>query len=86
MSVYDPIGIAEPATLTNKLFQRELTPRKEEDPHCTHALGWDDPIPHQFQKQWDRMQTTCLEVESLEIPLLDICLAFDPIAFRIDEG
>ena len=50
MSVYDPQGMAEPATLTNKLFYRQLTPRKEEDPHCTHALGLDDPIPHQFQK------------------------------------
>ena len=60
--------MAEPATLTNKLFLRDLTPRKEEDPHCTNALGWDDPIPHQFQKQWDQMQATCRDVESLEIP------------------
>ena len=68
MSVYDPLGMAEPATLTNKLFARAITPRKEEDPHCTHALKWDDPIPPQFQKQWDQMQATCREVESLEIP------------------
>ena len=68
MSVYDPQGMATPATLTNKLFYRDLTPRKEEDPHCTHALGWDDPIPHQFQKQWDQMQATCRDVESLEMP------------------
>ena len=58
MSVYDPLGIATPAILTNKLFNRELTPRKEEDPHCTHALDWDDPIPHQFRNQWNRMLAT----------------------------
>ena len=68
MSVYDPQGMAVPATLTNKLLFRDLTPRKEEDPHCTAALRWDDPIPHQFKKQWDQMQTTCQDVESLEIP------------------
>ena len=39
MSVYDPQGMAAPATLTNKLFYIDLTPRKEEDLHCTHALG-----------------------------------------------
>ena len=33
MSVYDPLGMAEPATLTNKLFVRAIIPRKEEDPH-----------------------------------------------------
>ena len=68
MSVYDPLGMAEPATLTNKLFFRDLTPRKEEDPHCTRALDWDDPIPLLFQKQWEQMQATCRDVESLEIP------------------
>ena len=52
MSVYDPQGIAAPAMLSCKLLQREIFPRKEEDPHCTHALGWDDPIPAQFHKQW----------------------------------
>ena len=51
MSVYDPQDMALPATLTNKLLFRDLTPQKEEDPHCTRALGWDDPIPHQFRKQ-----------------------------------
>merc|ERR1711873_324751 len=60
--------MAETGTFTNKLFFRDLTLRKEEDPHCTCALDWDDPIPHQFQKQWEQMQATCRDVESLEIP------------------
>ena len=66
--VYDPLGIAEPATLTNKPFLRDLTPRKEEDSHCRNALDWDDAISHQFQKQWDQMQATCRDVVSLGIP------------------
>ena len=62
MSVYDPQGIAAPAMLSCKLLQREIFPRKEEDPHCTHALGWDDPIPAQFHKQWEKMLNTCRDV------------------------
>ena len=51
-------GIAVVVTFANKLLYRELAPRKEEDPLCTNALGWHDPILEKFQKQWDHMQST----------------------------
>ena len=54
MSIYDPQGIAAPAMLSCKLLQKEIFPRKDEDPHYTHVLGWDDPIPTQFHKQWEK--------------------------------
>ena len=54
--------------LTCKLLQRELFPQKDKDPHCTHALGWDDPIPTQFHKQWDKMVSTCRQTAELSIP------------------
>ena len=59
MSVYDPQGIAAPAMLSCKLLQREMFPPKDADPHNTHAIKWDDPIPSIFHKQWDKMLTTC---------------------------
>merc|ERR1712074_135721 len=68
MAVYDPQGIAAPLMLTCKLLQRELFPPKDEDPHHTHGLGWDEPIPAQFHKQWDKMIATCKETEDLFIP------------------
>ena len=65
MAVYDPIGISGPAMLSCKLFQRDLIPRNtDEDPHRTHALGWHDPLPTVFHKQWSIMLATCQEVSS----------------------
>ena len=68
MSVYDPQGIAAPVTLTSKILQRELFPRKDEDPNCTHALGWADPIASQFHKEWDKMVATYKAITTLSIP------------------
>ncbi len=68
-AVYDPQGIADPVMLEAKLLRREIIPRKEEDPHCTHVLGWDDPIPRQFHEQWDKMLSTCKEVSSKELSI-----------------
>ena len=67
MSVYDPQGIAAPAMLSCKLLQREIFPRKDEDPHYTHAQGWDNPIPTQFHKQWEKMLATCRDVSSKDL-------------------
>ena len=68
MSPYDPFGMAQPAMLICKLIQRELFPPKDQDPHQLHVLGWDDPIPQQFDKQWHQMIRTCQEVTKLKIP------------------
>ena len=68
MAVYDPEGIAAPAMLSCKLLQREIMPPKDHDPHGLHTLDWDDPIPKQFDKQWDKMIATCQEVKALTIP------------------
>ena len=68
MSPYDPFGMAQPAMLICKLIQRELFPPKNQDPHQLHVLGWDDPIPQQFDKQWHQMIRTCQEVTKLRIP------------------
>ena len=68
MSPYDPIGIASPALLSCKLLQREIFPPKDQDPHRLHALGWDDPIPSQFDKQWKQTIKACQDVQKLTIP------------------
>ena len=39
MSPYDPFGIAAPAMLSSKLFQREIIPPQDSDPHHFNKLG-----------------------------------------------
>ena len=67
MSPYDPFAIASPAMLSCKLLQREIFPPKDTDPHKFHALGWDDPIPERFNKQWKEMVQTCQEVQKISL-------------------
>ena len=68
MAPYDPQGIASPALLSCKLLQREIFPPIDQDPHKLHSLGWDDPIPSLFEKQWNSMIKTCRDVQKISIP------------------
>ena len=68
MSPYDPMGIAAPAMLKCKLFQREVLPPSRDDPHNYHKLGWDDPLPSRLSTQWKEVVSTCLEVQNLVMP------------------
>ena len=67
-SPYDPFGMAAPAMLQCKLLQREIFPQKEQDPHHFNAMGWDDPIPERFTKQWEQMIKTCNDVQDISMP------------------
>ena len=68
MSPYDPFGIAAPAMLSTKLFQRELIPPEDNDPHGYHALGWDGALPNYLTNQWQEMIRTCEQVQQLTVP------------------
>ena len=65
MSPFDVYGMAAPAMLTCKLLQTEIFPPKDQDPHGFNAMGWDDPIPARFDKQWAEMLKTCNDVQDL---------------------
>ena len=67
MSPYDPFGMASPAMLPCKLLQREIFPTKNQDTHNFQALGWDDPIPKQFDKQWQQMKETVQGVQQIKM-------------------
>jgi hypothetical protein len=41
--IYDPLGIASPATLAGKLLYRAA---------CDLKKPWDDPIPYPLHRQW----------------------------------
>lgn len=44
-SVYDPLGILAPVTLSAKMMQQQL---------CRRKCGWDDAIPSDILTQWKR--------------------------------
>ncbi|XP_030596228.1 uncharacterized protein LOC115787620 [Archocentrus centrarchus] len=44
-SVYDPLGFLSPVTLPAKMMQQEL---------CRRGCGWDDALPADILKQWER--------------------------------
>ena len=67
MSPYDPFGMASPAMLSCKLLQRDIFPPKERDPHNFQTLGWDDPIPQRFDRDWQKMIKTIRDVQHLKM-------------------
>ena len=68
MSPFDPSGAGALAMLATKLLQREIFPAKTEDPMHLQEIGWDDPIPPQFHKQWDEMLQTVREMPKVSFP------------------
>ena len=68
MAPYDPLGIAAPAMLSCKLFQRTVFPPAHDDPHEYQALGWDLPLPSHLSAQWKEMVSICSEVQDLSVP------------------
>lgn len=44
-SVYDPLGMLAPVTLSAKIMQQEL---------CRRSCGWDDVMPPDIENQWKR--------------------------------
>ena len=77
-SICDPMGIAVPVTLKGKLFLQQLVAmgktRNGDD------LGWDDPLPEDLMRQWQRWKEA---LPNLEEASLSRCLHpgnFGPIA------
>ena len=77
-SIYDPMGIAVPVTLKGKQLLQQLVAmgktRNGDD------LGWDDPLPEDLMRQWQRWKEA---LPNLEEASLARCLHprnFGPIA------
>ena len=58
-SVYDPLGLAAPFLLKGKRVLQML---------CKENITWDDPIPEQYQMQWERWRSELPHLEQLEVP------------------
>ena len=51
-----------------KKLQREFFPPRHLDPHGFQHLGWDDPVPPIFDKQWNNMTRILQEVQAIKTP------------------
>ena len=58
-SVYDPLGYASPFILTAKMLFQEL---------CRRKTGWDDSIPDDITRQWERWLADLPELKHLSVP------------------
>ena len=55
--VYDPLGVASPATLSGKLLYRFA---------CNFKVGWDEQLPPNLEKRWASWEFS--QPESITIP------------------
>ena len=66
-SLYDPLGIASPVSLTGRLLQRKLFPRKGESDSIP-MLDWDDPLPSDLRDIWDNWVADLQEADIIKTP------------------
>ena len=57
-SVYDPLGMVAPFILSGKIIVQEL---------CRLRLGWDDQIPDEILRRWQRWLSSLLHLDSFSI-------------------
>ena len=66
-SLYDPIGMICPVTLTGRLLQREvLTPQKNHNDLSSY--GWDDELPSCYKPQWETWLSSLKDIHMLHLP------------------
>ena len=66
-SLFDPLGIASPVSLTGRLLQRKLFPRKG-DGDSAPMLDWDDPLPSDLRNLWDNWVADLQEADIIKTP------------------
>ena len=58
-SIYDPVGLLAPITVTAKIVLRKIWASRP-------LIGWDDPLPDELQTEWMKFRESLLYVKSLK--------------------
>ena len=70
-SLYDPLGFLAPVTIQGKLILRDLIK--------TNNSGWDEPLPKEFQQDWETWRESLTELELLRIPRTYVNVATEEV-------
>ena len=57
-SIYDPIGLIAPVTVSAKIILRKVWA-------SSPSIGWDDPLPNELQREWSSFRESLQYVRSL---------------------
>ncbi|KAG1695324.1 hypothetical protein GQR58_006635 [Nymphon striatum] len=63
-SLYDPLGIVNPITLTGKLIQRKLLSLE----NSSEITDWDTPLSTTFLSEWNEWKLAASSVQRINIP------------------
>lgn len=62
-SIYDPLGFVAPLLLIGRQILQEL---------CRDQAEWDDPVPDELRRRWEKFRSDLLHLDKMEVPR---CLA-----------
>ncbi|KAK3742405.1 hypothetical protein QZH41_008057 [Actinostola sp. cb2023] len=65
-SIYDPMGLAVPATLRGKLLLQKLVSMGKT--RNGDNLGWDDPLPDDLMRQWKQWKDVLPNLQNASLP------------------
>ena len=58
-SVFDPLGLISPVLLTGKKILQDI---------CREGSEWDDPLPEDVRRRWEKWRCELLQLEQIKIP------------------
>lgn len=62
--IFDPLGLLSPCVIKAKILLQQL---------WLHKLSWDDPIPDEIQKDWNKFAIAIPNLSNLSVPRYVLC-------------
>ncbi|XP_028031094.1 uncharacterized protein LOC114243702, partial [Bombyx mandarina] len=72
LKIFDPLGLLSPCVIKAKMLLQQL---------WLHKLAWDDPIPNDIQRNWNKFSIAIPSLLNLEVPRRVLC--DEPISIEL---